>query len=190
MTVGLPSADEAGAYIWLDHDAEETWLVEEVAARLRRGDELCVAEQDGGLLIRWRGADHVSPLTYSPHDRYITLSSLAELLKPAYRFLLLKETLSESQHGVLVRPAEEAPAELPPHLIPLQQGLDYFEPGPLTIPYLDHPAPGFVAQSRALAGERVAAGEEMLGLLKRDPEVQRALKALRREAGRPWWKFW
>ncbi|MBK8070687.1 MAG: hypothetical protein IPK34_01120 [Ramlibacter sp.] len=155
-----PAEDDEDAYVFVDHREEETSIVEYVSAQLAPEDALEVDEDDGQITVRHRGQAHAIPLQFSPHDRYVMISSLAELLAGRYRFFVLKPSLDGDTHGLLVVPEADAQGwpTVPDHLLPLDKGYDYF--GGIRVPYLNHEdaAPGFEEDR-----ERVAAAKDAMG---------------------------
>lgn len=152
-----PGSDEEDAYIWVDHRAEETEILDEISARIAPEDALIVGDySDSGLPVTYRGAALEIPLTLSPHDRYVAISSAAELLKERYRMFLLASSLSDDTHGLLVVSNAEADrwGPLPTHLVPLDLGFDYFNQ--IRVPYIGHTdeAPQFEADRDQSAAER------------------------------------
>src|SRR5262245_2206219 len=147
-TPGPPAADDEEAYIFIDHREEEESIVLSVSERLAPADALAT-RCDETLFVTFRGQEHRIPLTISRHDRYVAVSSLAELLKDDYRFFVLVPSLNSDTHGLLVVPKSVAEAwnPLPEHLAPLELGFDYF--GQIKVPYLFHEdwAPDFARES-------------------------------------------
>jgi len=152
MSSAPPAADDDDAYVFFDHRALESEIVLQVAERLAPGHQLWAREDGEDVYVTYRGQEHRLPLTISPHDRYVAVSSLAELLKDDYRFFVFLPSHDTDTHGLLVVPRSAADAwtALPEHLAPLRLGWDYLHQ--LQIPYLNHEgsAPNF-------ASERVAA---------------------------------
>jgi hypothetical protein len=147
-----PSADDENAYIVIDRDDEESFLVEVIAERLAPEHELWVSQDGDDFRVTYVNEEHRIPLAISRHDTYIAISSLAELLKEDYRFFLLVPSLGRDTHRLLVVPAAQAQAwgALPAHLKQLELGFDYF--GGIKVPYLNHEssAPSFASESGAL----------------------------------------
>lgn len=182
-----------GAIVWIDHDAEEEAIVEAISVRLAPADALGAGfDETETFCVEWRGAPHPIPLSFSPHDRYILISSLAAMLRERYRFYLLTDTLSEASHGLIVLPAGDT---APEGAAPLELGVDYFEPG-MRLPYLGRldNNPDFARAREQYAQERQAAGAELQHWLETDPGMQRIVGDLRADIGRGgrrhWWRFW
>lgn len=143
-----PSEDDEDAYLFVDHREEEEAIVWAVAERT--GEALRPEFDDEVMYIVHAGQRHRVPLQCSPHDRYIAISSLAMLLRERFRFFVLEPSLSSDTHGLLVAPLESVAAwnGIPPHLLPLEMGYDYFHE--MRVPYLggEDSAPDFAAESR------------------------------------------
>jgi hypothetical protein len=158
-----PAADDDDAYVFFDHRALESEIVGQVAERLAPGHALSAREDGEDVYVTYRGREHRLPLTISPHDRYVAVSSLAELLKDEYRFFVFLPSHDTDTHGLLVAHKSDADSwtALPEHLAPLQLGYDYLHQ--LRIPYLNHEdsAPNFARES--VAGR--AASEAWTNLL-------------------------
>ncbi|MDX2203034.1 MAG: hypothetical protein NW223_09800 [Hyphomicrobiaceae bacterium] len=174
-----PHPDDEDAYIFVDHRDEEAGIVEQVAARLAPAHALAARDSGEDLLVSYGGAEYRIPLTISRHDRYVAISSLAELLEDDYRFFVLKPSLESDTHGLLVVPVAQARAwrTLPEHLVPLERGYDYF--GRINIPYLHHEdaAPHFADESAAARAASNAMGRMIESLVtgKMDPAASTEL---------------
>jgi hypothetical protein len=146
---GPPAAEDDNAYVYFDHREEEVSIIENVSTHLAPEHALTITGDDPDLFVTYRGDEYKIPLTISPHDRYVAVSSLAELLKDDYRFFVLVPSLDTDTHAVLVAPASQAAGwvPLPGHLEPLRLGFDYFSG--IEIPYLNNEeaAPNFAAES-------------------------------------------
>jgi hypothetical protein len=154
-----PAEDDEDAYIFIDHREEEDSIVEYVSARLAPADALEVEWDDEQMSVRHRGRSHPIPLQFSPHDRYIMISSLAELLREDYRFFLLEPSLGDDTHALLVVSGADARGwdEVPEHLAALELGHDYFHD--IAVPYLNHEAS---APEFANDRERVDSGKQLM----------------------------
>ena len=167
-----PGPESDDAYVLVDHRTEESEVVADISARLPFDDRLVPRLTDTGeLWVSHQGAEAQIPLTFSPHDRYVAISSVAALLDGRYRFYVEEGTLSGDTHALLVVAASDAASwgPPPPHLRPLVLGRDYFSRGPdepdgIAVPYLGHPEPDFEASRARIAGER-AAGAAMTATL-------------------------
>lgn len=134
-----PAADDYDAYIFVDHRDHDELVIGLVSERLAAEDVLTPRRVDDEVLfVKFRGREHRIPLTNSYHDRYVTISSLAELLKEHYRFFLVGTFFESDSHGLLVAPLSQvrAWAALPEYLRELQLGYNYFSG--MLVPYLNH----------------------------------------------------
>jgi len=172
-----PGPDDDDRYIWVDHREEETSIVEYVSDRLPEADALSSEFTNNDLRVTWRGRDYSFPIAFSTHDRYVAISSLAELLKDRYQFFILDSSLHGDTHGFYVATSEQVQSweTAPQHLVPLELGLDYFAGEPLKVPYLNHldNNPNFAAD-----------------VADRRERQEKALAEFDRRYSRPWWKFW
>lgn len=167
-----PERDDDDAYVLVDHRAEECEVVADISARLSPEDRLEPRLTDAGeLWVHHQGGEAQIPLTFSPHDRYVAISSVAALLDGRYRIYVEEGSLGGDTHALLVVAASDAATwgPPPPHLRPLVRGRDYFSVGPgepdgIAIPYLGHPEPGFEASRTRIAGAREA-GAAMTGAI-------------------------
>ena len=137
-----PAAHDEGL-IWVDHREAEDDIVAAVAEVLEAGDKLYAEWRDDVLVAVYQRQAHEIPLTLSPHDRYVAISSLAELLKAGYRFWIRRDSLDGDTHGLLVASRSALAAltsaereALEAAFQPLELGHDYFHG--LRVPYLGH----------------------------------------------------
>jgi hypothetical protein len=175
--IAIPAADDDWAYVFVDHREMEESIVHYVAERLAPEHTLTAREDGEDLFVTYRSQEHRLPLTISRHDRYVAISSLAELLKDDYRFFVLALSLDSDTHGLLVAPVATVATwgPLPSHLQDLKPGFDYFSG--INVPYLNHEAPNFARDA-----EGVHAASEAMGLMinslfsgKTDPAAATAL---------------
>src|SRR5262245_36242727 len=103
-----PAPDDYDAYVTVDHRDPDEAIVEQVSDRLAAPDALTMTHIEGQLFVTFRGRQHRIPLTDTYHDRYVTISSLAELLREHYRFFLLETSMLSDTHELLVAPIAEA----------------------------------------------------------------------------------
>ena len=179
----------ASQFAWIDWRSGEEEIVEAVCDLLQNGEELTANWNDDRLVVNYNGAPVEVPLTMTRHDRYVTISSLAHLLRAEYDFWLLKYHLEDDTHAILITTKTEtqqleAHRELVSELLEqLRFGYDYFNK--IEVPYLDHHDnnPNFKAQSEEID--------------RRNAEIEREgrefIEAMRREWNQPktpWWKFW
>jgi hypothetical protein len=166
-----PSVEDPDAYLMVDHRDEEAVLLEALSGFLADEDAFTVLEGDEKLRIVHRGVTHDIPLTMTPHDRYVALSSAAAILGDAYRFYLDREYIGSDTHAILIVSARwlaEAPP-VPDYLMPLERGVDYFasapESAPFRIPYFGHAEPSFAANAARMANDRRLGGQGLEVLL-------------------------
>lgn len=176
-----PAEDDDDAYVHFDHRALESEIVEAVSKRLAPEHALIPREVHGSeeLYVTYRGVEHKLPLTVTPHDRYVAISSIAELLKDHYRFFVLLPSHDTDTHAILVVPIAVAQEwrSLPEHIAPLRLGFDYFHG--IAVPYLNNEdaAPNFARESGALASGSAFAGMLLSAIFsgKADPKAAAAL---------------
>jgi hypothetical protein len=155
-----PTEDDDSAYLFVDHREAETSIVEYVSERLSPEDALNAKDEADGISVLYRGQTYVIPLQMSTHDRYIMISSLAELLRERYQFFVLQPSLDGDTHGLLVATHGDVRnwGEAPSHLTALDLGYDYFND--IRVPYLNHEAS---APEFAVQRERVGAAKNAMG---------------------------
>lgn len=189
--------DDEEALVWIDHREEEDALLRAFAERLPADDGLVPFWRDDQLWLRWRGAEHRIPLTFSAVDRYVALHSLATLLTPDYRLLVQRDSLESDTHGLLLMPEAEwqgldaaARARLDAGFAPLEPGIDGFSG--LRVPYLGHEDEGADAaeQRRAMSARSDAYVDDLM----KSPQMQHAMRDFRRDMAalaaprRPFWR--
>lgn len=208
------------ALLWVDHRSQEDEIIFEVADYLNeplfaewRDDKLwlCYANSESGANAD-SGANLGSgasaeanaeahtgseadkywllPLTFTRHDRYVALSSLAEVLKDKYSFWLVEGRLGDDTHGLLILSHEVALQLQAEHaewlaatLVPMQLGFDYFNE--IKVPYLGHEDnnPEFVQQAEAINNSLLQLDKELNSFLENDPQFQAGMKQLRQDLG-------
>ena len=141
--VGSIPQDDADL-LWVDHRDEEDGLVEAVSARIAPEDAMTFEWRDEEAWVSYRDEAHRLPLTFSPVDRYVALSSIAWLLRDRYAVWLLTSSLGGDTHGLLLLPIPEAAAmsaaevaALEARFTRLALGHCHFHDAP--VPYVDHP---------------------------------------------------
>jgi uncharacterized protein YbaA (DUF1428 family) len=168
LTWPIPANDdnhpgEDDAYVIVEHDSEEDGIVADVSRCLADGDglEFRFNAASETYSVSYRGHDWPVPLAMSFHDRYITISSLAEILKDTYTFFFDTAFHGEGYHRLFIAANSTVAARgpLPRHLVPLQVGFDYFEGDPakgdvMRVPYTGHDAADFAAASAASMASR------------------------------------
>ena len=208
------------ALLWVDHRSQEDEIIFEVADYLNeplfaewRDDKLwlCYANSESGANAD-SGANLGSgasaeanadahtgseadkywllPLTFTRHDRYVALSSLAEVLKDKYSFWLVEGRLGDDTHGLLILSHEVALQLQTEHaewlaatLVPMQLGFDYFNE--IKVPYLGHENnnPEFLQQAEAINNSLLQLDKELNSFLENDSEFQAGMKQLRQDLG-------
>ena len=100
-----PAADDDEAYIFVDHRDEESSIVEQVSERLASEHKLSAREDGDDLFVTYCGQRASHPAdAFRAHDRYVAISSLAELLKDRLpRSLFWLRARARDTHGLLVR---------------------------------------------------------------------------------------
>lgn len=202
--VSLNEEDFDDALLWVDHRSQEDEIIFEVADYLNEPlfaewheDKLwlcyATAEADAGGNStanaepdrKWQ-----LPLTFTRHDRYVALSSLAEVLKDKYSFWLVEGRLGDDTHGLLILSHAVASQLQTEHadwlaetLVPMQLGFDYFNE--IKVPYLGHEDnnPDFLQQSEAINNSLMQLDKELNSFLENDPEFQAGMKQLRQDLG-------
>lgn len=87
----------------VDHRSEDREIAEELAAFIHVDNgSLRWEEDDDHSYLSWHAARHRVPLTHTTHDRYVTISSVAYVLRDAYDLWLLKDRLEGDTHSVLL----------------------------------------------------------------------------------------
>ena len=145
-------------FIWIDWRSFETEVVEGVIGVLGDDEALAFEEEDDDIAVLYNGHRFEIPLTHTGSDRYVMISSMAEILKDRYVFWLDRGSAEGADtHGLLVlthaqseelrRDHADWAAE---HLLAFEPGFDHFHG--IKVPFLHHPDhnPDFVAQRRAM----------------------------------------
>jgi len=202
--VSLNEEDFDDALLWVDHRSQEDEIIFEVADYLNEPlftewheDKLWLcyataeADSDGNPAAnaepdrKW-----LLPLTFTRHDRYVALSSLAEVLKDKYSFWLVEGRLGDDTHGLLILSHAVALQLQTEHtdwlaetLVPMQLGFDYFNE--IKVPYLGHEDnnPEFLQQAEAINNSLLQQDNELNSFLQNDPEFQAGMKQLRQDLG-------
>jgi hypothetical protein len=160
-----------GGYVTVEIGNEEDGIVSGFAEFLAPQHPLTSRTDDDQFIATYGGRDYVVPLSYSTHDIYITVSSLAEILRGEYAVFVDRTTVGESFNNLVVAALAtlDQRGPLPPHLVPLQVGFDYFTGDPaagaaLAVPYVGHAAPGF-AEGQAAHAAKVEGGRAMIDVM-------------------------
>jgi uncharacterized protein (DUF433 family) len=173
-----PDIDDEEAYLHIDHRDEDEGIVLGISERLAEDDAIVPGDLvEGGMSVVYRGTNHIVPIAYSPHDRYITISSVAEILRERYSFFVHTPSLASDTHALLIADRAEAVGwrALPSHLAPLDLGFDYF--GGIRVPYLGHTdaAPDFETDKASAVAKRQAGASFMESMLTGKPLSPEAL---------------
>jgi hypothetical protein len=170
--------------IWIDHRDENDEIVEQVSALVN--SKVKSQWKEDKLYILYDGQKFEIPLTFTGADRYITVSSLAELLKDTYSFWVVSDSLKDDTQGLLVIEKDGVLSQEESHLkwfyetfSELKRGYDYFNG--ISIPYLGHEKTEIDIGSTLNNYERYKA--EVSKALEDDPEYQDAMRELRRSLG-------
>ena len=77
----LTGEDFDAAFGWIDWRGSEQEVVDIVQSQLADDWTLQLTDDDEHTLLSIQGTDHIIPLTGTSSDRYVMLSSLAEIMK-------------------------------------------------------------------------------------------------------------
>lgn len=167
------SADQA--LLWIDHRDEDDGIIRSLSRRLGDGDGIALDWRGNDLWATCRGTAHRVPLTFTPHDRYVAIGSVAELVKDRYGLYVSKASLRSDTHGLAVLAHAEVAAAsdaarqaFEARFIRVVPGTDYF--GGPAVPYAGHEDhnPLFAEQAAAFDQEQ----REAMEALVRTPHVQ------------------
>lgn len=89
---------------WIDWRSTEEEVVCAVRDQIKKPLEFVWPDEgyEGSYFIKWKGHAFALPLTISGVDRYVTICSLAEILKEEYTFFLRNGFEASDTHGLLV----------------------------------------------------------------------------------------
>ena len=153
----LTGEDLDAAFGWVDWRGSEQEVVEAFENQLGDGWDLKLNADNSSTVLSVQGVDHIIPLTGTGSDRYVMLSSLAEILKETHVVWLHKKGMEDDTHGILVLAKGQSDeltnhhgAWVTEHLLPLRKGVDEF--GGVAIPYYGHEenAPNFERERGAI----------------------------------------
>jgi hypothetical protein len=138
-----PASDERdGVFVPIETDYEDDGTVDWISQFLAEADQLTPRLEGETFFITYHGQEWQVPLAISRHDRYITVSSVAEIIKDRYAIFIDRTTIGEEFNYLLIAAKDTIAARgpRPDYLIPLQIGFDYFSGDPeagtaLRIPY-------------------------------------------------------
>ncbi|WP_185233776.1 hypothetical protein [Teredinibacter franksiae] len=124
---------------WIDHRSEEEEVIEGVSSRISVA--LSSFWEDDELWLNIDSQKIKLPLSFTKHDRFITINSLAELLNGKYTFWLVKDHVGDDTIGLLVLDNEisktlksEFVEWAEENIIELDLGYDYFNG--IEVPYI------------------------------------------------------
>jgi hypothetical protein len=169
---------------WIDWRGEEAEVVEAVQARI--SESLTCAWDDDEFFIYLDNQKLKIPLTLTGCDRYVTISSLAEILKAKYAFFLRNGYEGDDTHGLLIVPVDCVPVMRSQHgawfndnFSELERGIDHFSG--LRIPYVGHENnnPNLKEEVEALRAREA----EFAAQLERSPAVNNIARELRMQIG-------
>lgn len=157
--VALDEEARSECFLWIDWRSFETEVVEGIIGLLGEDEVLDFEEdEDGGITVLYNGRRFEIPLTQTGSDRYVMISSMAEILKDRYVIWLDRESaegadthglllLTQDQSAELLRDHADWAAE---HLLAFEPGFDHFNG--IKVPFLHHPDhnPDFAAQRQAM----------------------------------------
>ncbi|MFC0682553.1 hypothetical protein ACFFGH_32380 [Lysobacter korlensis] len=185
--VELDGDDLYDQMIWIDWRSFESEVIDSFSERLPAEDRLGYTNEETPTAITYRGKAYRNPLTSTPSDRYVTIFSIAEILKPEYHIYTEKESCDGDTHGFfLFTDAEfselctEHAAWVKDRLRPLALGIDGFSG--FNIPYFgneSHGDPDLAQKFERLHTKMHARHERLL------KKITEQL-----EGKRPFWKFW
>lgn len=180
----LAGGDYQDLLIRFDHRDEEESIISALSNQLAVEDHITLVWKDEQLWFRYHEQDYYVPLSFSMHDRYIAISSFAELVKEHYTLFLDKESRKSDTHGLLLLAKADiqllsasALNTLRDQFIELERGYDYFSG--LIVPYIDHldHNPHLEDEAR----EQMTSLREHYQALENSPEIQNILTNLRQE---------
>ena len=157
--VSLDAEERSERFVWIDWRSFETEVIEGIIGFLGEDEALDFQEgEDGGITVLYNARRFAIPLTHTGSDRYVMISSMAEILKDSYVFWLDRESaegadthgfllLTHAQSEELRRVHADWAAE---HLLAFEPGFDHFHG--IKVPFLHHPDhnPDFIAQRQAM----------------------------------------
>lgn len=153
----LTREDFDAAFGWVDWRSSEQEVVETFENQLGDGWDLNLNMDNGDTMLSVQGVEYIIPLTDTGSDRYVMLSSLAEIFKETHVIWLHKKGMEDDTHGILAL-AKGQSDELTKHhgnwvtehLLPLRKGVDEFDG--IAIPYYgaEDNAPNFERERSAI----------------------------------------
>jgi hypothetical protein len=169
---------------WIDWRSEEEEVVQAVQEQI--AESLDCSWEGDEFFVHVNGEKLRIPLTFSRCDRYVTISSLAEILKEKYVFFLRDGYQGNDTHGLLIV-TKECAADLRgkygtwlnKYFGELVPGIDNFSG--LRVPYLgnENHNPNLRAELEAMH----ATEAEFAQHLQSSPAVNKIVKDLRMQLG-------
>jgi hypothetical protein len=133
--------------VWVDWREEEESIIKSFAEPLAAADKLEAVPKGDDLWFRYHDQEYKLPLTQSPHDRSVAISSLVEILKDNYDIRLLKWSKDTDSRAFLILPKaawssleQENPAWAQSHFEAVAVGTDIFGKGE-PVPYVHRDNP-------------------------------------------------
>ena len=78
--IALEDEEFADQFGWIDWREDDAGVVEIFRSQLPDTPSMEYVQQDGGITIQYGGRSYPIPLTHTGCDRYVVLSSLAQLV--------------------------------------------------------------------------------------------------------------
>ncbi|PMN70505.1 hypothetical protein [Enterovibrio norvegicus] len=155
---------------WREYDDA---IVEMIAEKVGSTDQMSAELLDEELWVCFNDERYKLPLTMSGHDRYVTISSLAWLLREKYDFWLMATNIEDDTHQILItskveseKLSKEYKEFVKNQLVQLQIGFDYFNC--VDIPYLENENNATIVL----------------------PDHKEQVVATAELEKKPWWKLW
>ncbi len=145
--VAMSTEDLYDHMVWIDWRSEEREVIEGFSEQLSSEDQLSCNDSDNPTTIFYRGQTYPNPLTSTPADRYVTIFSVAEIIKPDYHIYTETESCDGDTHGFFIFTDTEL-RELKTtysvwskkRLVPLTLGIDGFSG--FNVPYYGNESSG------------------------------------------------
>jgi len=175
---------EGDDLLWVDHRSDDDGIIESLSDRLGADDAMTLEWRDDELWLQHRGAVHLVPLTMSPHDRYVAIGSVAELVRDRHGLYVRNDSLGGDTHALLVLSHAEVAAAskgarqlLGKHFTRVEPGTDYF--GGPDVPFVGHADhnPQFAEQAAAFARQQ----DDVVKAVLDGPRMQAAMQDLRKD---------
>ena len=162
--------------VHVDHRDDEDGLIKVIAESLQLYLK-CHWEEDT-LLVTYRSQHYVIPLTFTPHNHYVTISSIALLLNYAFTFWVAHNSLENDTHSLVIlinnlskQLKKTHQLWLIKNLVKLELGFDYFYS--IKIPYLHNKknAPDFEKESINSKQEKEVLFQALSNMKITDPQT-------------------